>query len=47
MSVTDAGTIAACQARLYAEGFSIGNVAVRATKVIMGVVFVHCGEEGR
>jgi hypothetical protein len=45
MSATAANTIDACQARLYAEGFSIGDMAVRATKVTMWMVFAHRGDE--
>jgi hypothetical protein len=45
MSATAADTIDACQARLHAEGFSIGDMAVRATKGTMWVVFAHRGRE--
>jgi hypothetical protein len=45
MSATAAETIDACQARLHGEGFSIGDMAVRATKGTMWVVFAHRGKE--
>jgi len=45
MSATAADTIDACQARLHAEGFSIGDIAIRATKGTMWVVFAHRGRE--
>jgi hypothetical protein len=40
-----ADTIDACQARLHAAGWSIGDMAVRTSKGMMWVVFAHRGDE--
>jgi hypothetical protein len=45
MSTTAADTIDACQVRLHAAGWSIGDMAVRTAKGMMWVVFAHRGVE--
>ncbi len=45
MSATAAGTVDACQARLHAEGLSIGDMAVRTAKGTMWMAFAQRGDE--
>ena len=45
MNTSAADTVDACQARLHAEGLSIGDMAVRTAKGTMWMAFAQRGDE--